>query len=137
MKLPTDFQILNYIYTHYYKAFSAFDHDQPERRTKIYVPVDISAISAHFGVDSDIVFGRLYYHLEERLSYKRSDGSNVHFFMLTDGTDRHCVNFPLLSSVLAGMREERRRNFWAIWLISLPCLCIPFVVHCHSEWRCP
>ena len=116
MKLPTDFQILNYIYSHYYEPFSAFDKDSPERRTKIYIPIDISAISKRFGVDPDIVFGRLYYHLEEKLSYKRSDGSNVHFFILTDGSDRHCVNFPLLASILAGMRQERRRDLWAIWI---------------------
>ena len=114
MKLPTDFQILNYIYAHYYDAFSAFDSDAPERRTKIYIPIDISAIANRLGVDPDIVFGRLYYHLEEKLSYKRSDGSNVHFFMLTDGSDRHCVNFPLLASILAGMRQERRKDLWAI-----------------------
>ena len=45
MKLPTDFQILNYIYADYYDAFSAFDSDAPERRTKIYIPIDISAIA--------------------------------------------------------------------------------------------
>ena len=114
MKLPTDFQILDHIYKHYYGVFMAYDENSPERRTKIYVPIDVFAIAKHFQVDPDIVFGRLYYYLEEKLSYKRSDGSNVHFFMLTDGSIKHCVNFPLLSSILAGMHQERRRDLWAI-----------------------
>lgn len=80
------------------------------------VPVDIGAIAKHFGVDVDIVFGRLYYHLERKFGYAKSDGSKVHFFTLRTGTDVECVNFPLMTSVLAGLHEEHRKHLWAIWI---------------------
>ncbi len=36
------------------------------------------------------------------------------FFTLGIGDDRHCVDLPLLGAVLAGLREERRKDRWAI-----------------------
>jgi hypothetical protein len=116
MKVPTDYAILNAIYDRYYKTFAGFSADAPERAAKIYVPLDIRSIAAGLGVDGDIVFGRLYYHLEQKYGCKNTDGSRVQFFALAIGDDRHCVNFPLLGAVLAGLREERRKDLWAIWL---------------------
>jgi len=116
MKVPTDYEILNTIYERYYKTFAGFSADAPERAAKIYVPLDIKDIAARLGVDGDIVFGRLYYHLEQKFGYKNDDESSVHFFTLGIGDDRHCVNFPLLGAVLAGLREDRRKDLWAIWL---------------------
>ena len=94
MKVPTDYQILNAIYDRYYKTFAGFSVDAPERAAKIYVPIAIRDIAAGLGVDGDIVFGRLYYHLEQKYGYKNDDGSRVNFFALGIGDDRHCVNFP-------------------------------------------
>jgi len=51
----------------------------------------------------------LYYDLENRYGYTKDDGSKVHFFSLGAGEDRHCVNLPLLASVLAGLRYENKR----------------------------
>jgi hypothetical protein len=116
MKVPTDYEVLNAIYERYYKTFAGYSADAPERAAKIYVPIDIRDVAAHLGVDGNIVFGRLYYHLERKFGYKNDDGSSVHFFTLGVGDDRHCVNFPLLGSVLAGLREDRRKDLWAIWL---------------------
>lgn len=116
MRLPTDYAILRAIYARYYKTFAAFQKDMPDRSAKIVVPIDVSAIAAQFRVDPDIVFGRLYYHLEEKYGYSRPNGTRVAFFALAAGEDKHCVNFPLLGSVLAGMHQERRRDLWAIWL---------------------
>lgn len=58
----------------------------------------------------------LYYHLEKKYGYEQADGSKVHFFALAIGSDRHCINFPLLSAVLAGPQEDRTKNMWAIGL---------------------
>lgn len=115
MKVPTDYEILNAIYGRYYKTFAGFSADAPDRAAKIYVPLDIRDIAAGLGVDGDIVFGRLYYHFEQKYGYK-NDGASVHFFTLGIGDDRHCVNFPLLGAILAGLREDRRKDLWAIWL---------------------
>ncbi|MDP2658981.1 MAG: hypothetical protein Q8O78_11280 [Candidatus Deferrimicrobium sp.] len=124
MKVPTDHAILNDIYNHYYKAFAGFsaeasERGSAERGSKIYVPVDIRGISKRLRVDPDIVFGRLYYHMEEKYGYQRPGGEHVHFFAFSVGPDKHCVNFPLLGSVLAGLREEWKKAYWAIGIAFL------------------
>lgn len=116
MRLPTDRNLLEEIYCRYYKEFVQFGERNSTRQTKVMVPIDIRAIAQHFGVDEDIVFGRLYYHLEWKYGYKRDDSSKVAFFTLGGENERHCVNFALLSSVLAGLQEERRKDLWAIGL---------------------
>lgn len=119
MKAPTDHAILNDIYNHYYSAFAEFSSEGKERGTKIYVPVDIRAISKRLRVDPDIVFGRLYYHMEEKYGYQRSGGEHVCFFSPVVGPDKHCVNFPLLGAVLAGLREERWKTRWTLGIAIL------------------
>lgn len=110
MKVPTDLQVLQAIYEEYHHEFSRFSRgSENNRQTKIFVPINCQKIAQSLGVDGDIVFGRLYYHLEQKHGYKRSDGSNVAFFTLQAGSDRHCVNFPLLASVLASLQDEDSR----------------------------
>jgi len=120
-RAPTDHDLLNAIYERYYDEFAAYDEQAATRSSKIYVPIDIDVIAGELKVDSDIVFGRLYYHLENRYGYKDDDGSMVHFFAMRVGGDRHCINFPYLSSVLAGLRDENRKYRLAtgIAIISL------------------
>ena len=108
-RVPTDREILEAIYEQYYETFASFTKENPDRETKILVPVDLEKIAAELGVDKDIVFGRLYYHLDQKHGYKREDGTNVHFFSPLVKNDRHCVNFPLLASVLAGLQAEHMR----------------------------
>ena len=119
MDVPTDHAILNDIYNHYYKTFAGFSDETTERSSKIYVPLDIRSIAKRLRVDPDIVFGRLYYHMEERYGYQRSSGDRVHFFAFSVGPDKHCVNFPLLGSVLAGLREEKWKARWTVGLATL------------------
>ena len=119
MKVPTDHAILNDIYNHYYSTFAGFSSEANERGSKIYVPVDIRGISKRLRVDPDIVFGRLYYHMEKKYGYQRTSGEHVPFFSLVVGPDKHCVNFPLLGSVLAGLREEKWKTRWTLGLAIL------------------
>ena len=116
MKVPTDLEILSKIYDMYYEEFSNFTRGEENgRQTKIYLPINCAAIASELGVDADIVFGRLYYHLNNQYGYRKNDGSNVPFFELMVGSDSKCVNFPLLASVLAGLQDENRKftnNFW-------------------------
>ena len=114
-RLPTDRAILEDIYREYCGEFSAYSEQNPNRGTKIYVPIDIEAISARLGTDGDIVFGRLYYDLDRRHGYTE-DGAKVHLFTLKVGADRHCVNFPFLASVLARLREDHGRYIWSLRL---------------------
>lgn len=115
MKIPTDIKLLKVIHNLYYEDYKDFSKDK--RETKIYVPIDCKLVANKLGVDGDIVFGRLYYHLDKKFGYQVSDNSRVHFFSPMVGKDRHCINFPLLSSVLAGLKE-RKKEFWTSTIIA-------------------
>ena len=113
-RLPTDLQILDAIYDRYYETFAKFPTGS--RSSKIHVPIDILQIAHDLKVDDDIVFGRLYYHLQHKYGYKQDDGSSVSFFALRIGNDVHCVNFPLMASVLADLRDQSWKHKVAIWI---------------------
>lgn len=112
--LPTDLKILNAIYDRYYDTYASFSEKKSNRSSKIYVPIDIEQIAKDLRVDGDIIFGRLYYHLENKYGYKQDDGLQVHFFGMVIGGDRHCVNFPYVASILADLRDENRKHRIAI-----------------------
>jgi len=123
---PTDLEILEEIYKRYYSTFISFSQEKPNRSAKIYVPIDIEAIAKHFSVDPDIVFGRLYYHLEQKYGFANPDGSKVHFFALQAGTDKHSVQFPLLAAVIASLREERNKHLVSTW-VSIAAIIISII----------
>ena len=107
--LPTDIEILNTIYDEYYETFTSFTKGDSSRETKIYIPIDIALIAKKFDIDPDIIFGRLYYHLEKKYGYKKESDSHVHLFSLKTGKDSHCINFPYAASVLADLRAENKK----------------------------
>jgi len=116
--IPTDLRLLDAIYSRYHAEFSAFSDDNKTRGTKMWVPIDIDELAAKFSTDPDMIFGRLYYHL--RGKYRQPTGDEVlEFFQMRVGQDRHCINFPFLASVLADLREERRRFVVATRIAAL------------------
>lgn len=121
MKNPSDGNILDAIYRKYYKDFVSYDESSPPRSSKIYVPVDCSQIAKELGMDSEILFGRLYYHLNKLHGYTQDDGSKVHLFALKTGKDRHTVNFPLLAAVLAEKNVSFNRYIFPL-VLSLAAL---------------
>lgn len=113
--LPTDLEILNVIYNDYYEEFSNYMKEKNNTRSvKIYVPINIDKIAEKLNVDGDIIFGRLYYHLEKKYGYRNEDESNVHFFARVLDGDIHCINFPLMASILADLRDNKKRYYTAI-----------------------
>lgn len=127
---PTDLEMLDAIYDRYFDEFAAYTDENRTRSSKIYVPVDIESLASELGVDSDIVFGRLYYHLEHKYGYDDDRGTHTPFFTLAIGTDHHCINFPYLASVLASLRQEDRkfRIATSIAVISLVISVTSFVL---------
>lgn len=109
MKLPTDLQILELIYKEYYKPFSNFSRTEPDRTTKNYVPIDIDELGKELCVDGDIVFGRLYFYFNKKFSYRQEDDSLVDFFALRIKEDKHCIQFPLMASVLADLKYQNKK----------------------------
>jgi hypothetical protein len=110
MKVPTDLKILEYIYNEYYNDYSTYVRGDNTRSTKIFVPISIPKIAKHFKVDDDIIFGRFYYYLDPKYSFWDLDKTKKAFFHRgTDEKEKHCVNFPLLSSVLAELQYENKK----------------------------
>ncbi len=105
-RTPTDLELLNAIHERYYDDYAGLSE---EERLKIYFPIDCAAIAKRLRVDNNIVFGRLYYHLQHKYGYTQDDGSKVAFFTRKAGEHKDCVNFPLLASVLAALRSENRK----------------------------
>ena len=113
--LPTDLEILNNIYERYYQPYA--DDNRPDR--SLFVQIDIAATAHDLRVDADVVFGRLYYHLDRKFRYRhdhpKPNGSAVVFFATKGeigGKTGDFVNFPYMASVLAELRAENRRTVW-------------------------
>lgn len=126
MKIPSDKKILEFIFKYYSKDFEKYDVDPDIREKKIYVPIDCSLIAEKLKTNGDIVFGRLYYHLEKKYGFKQDDGTRVPFFTLAAGRDVRCVHFPLLVSVLADLQQDSRR-FWSAFIVSFISLIVSVV----------
>ena len=120
---PTDLRVLQRIYTQYYEAFTSFEKSSPSHCTKNYVPIDIDLLSDQIGIDPDILFGRLYYHLDHKYRYVRDDGAEVHFFALRISNDINCVHFPYLASILAELHEQRQK-FSITMAVAVLSLCV-------------
>ena len=129
MNIPTDLKILNAIYNSYYSTFESFDKDKPTRSNKVYVPIDVDKIGKELSVDGDIIFGRLYYHLNNKFAYEDEKGK-VHFFAIKIGSDKHCIQFPYMASILADLRRENRkyRTATTIAVISLMISIVSFTM---------
>lgn len=131
--LPTDLKILSIIYEEYYDTFISFSKNNSDRSAKNFIPVDIKLIAQKLGVDVDIIFGRLYYHLEQKYGYKRpddTDDTKVAFFTLKAGVDKNCINFPYMASVLANLQEKEKKYTAATTLaiLSIIIASLSFVV---------
>ncbi len=108
-RIPTERELLLEIYRVNYDSFKAYSEQNKTRSTKIWVPINLEMLARKFRTDPDIIFGRLYYHLNEKYSHTASDGSKAEFFAIRIGGDNHCVNFPYLSSILGGLQDEQRK----------------------------
>jgi len=106
---PTDRELLKKIYDRYYAEFIAYDEENKNRSSKNYVPIDCEKIAKELKIDMDIVFGRLYYHLNKKYGYTQEDGGKVHLFAMRVGGDIHVVHYPLLSAVLAELEQSSYR----------------------------
>ncbi len=107
--IPTDERLLAELYRRYLRTFSDWSDENRTRAAKIWVPIDIEALAKRFRSDPDLIFGRLYYHMNEKYGSSTGDGDRVNFFNIRLGQDRHCVNFPLLTSVLSDLQDDKKR----------------------------
>jgi hypothetical protein len=123
--IPTDLEILDAIYEQCYERFAAYDKSAPDRKSKIFVPFDLEGIAAQLNVDGDIIYGRLYYHLNEKFGYDNKRGTRVLVYVWI-GDDGHSVNLPLVASILASLRQEKSK-FWIATSIAVVSLIISII----------
>jgi len=114
----TDRKILRAIYARYYDQYAAYNEEDPDRRSsKIWMPIDIDKMGAQLSMEPDILFGRRYYHLNNRHGYAVDDQRPGHenqkmrvdLFAIRIGGDHHCIHFPLLASVLATLEDQNKK----------------------------
>jgi hypothetical protein len=126
---PTDLKILKAIFDLYCKDFGeSINIDSPDNSKKyVYVPIDCWKVAKKLKADPHMVFGRLYYHLDNKHGYKRNNTLVSLFALEIDGA-RHVVNFPLLAAVLADLKEDKCRYNFSVWIsiISLVIAALTF-----------
>ena len=118
-RIPTDLALLKEIYNAHYQSFADYSNEHRTRSSKIWMPVDIDRLAEKFSLDPDIVFGRLYYHLNDKFAHNNADGSKSEFFAIRVGSDHHCVNFPYLASILASLQDEQKKFLIATGIASV------------------
>lgn len=79
-----------------------------------YMPIKIPEVAERLGCSAEMLFGRLYYHLDAKNRYTQDNGTQVHLFSLKVGDQMHCVNFPYLAAVLAEQDAEHKRQLWSL-----------------------
>ena len=108
MKKPslnfTDLRLMKTIQKEYADVYL----NRGDQKERFYIQIECDSIAKKMNVDSELVFQRLYSHLEKKYGYKNDDGSRVHFFGLMVGDKKHCINYPYLCAVLADLKDEKK-----------------------------
>lgn len=117
-RLKTDRQVLRAIYDRYESEYTK----QASGQEKPYIPVNVRALAEDLQCHAGILFGRLHFDYGTRFRVRKPDEPHVTLasvFEVAVGDQRHCVNFPYVAALLAGMDHEHRRNSIAIWVSAV------------------
>ena len=109
VRLPTDRYLLQCIYDMYQADYPGPKAAAGPGANDPYVPINVHAVAAKVGMSPELVFGRLYFHLDQKYRYKHDNGVTVSLFTLKVEEKRHAVQFPYLASILAAQNQEFRR----------------------------
>ena len=119
MKLPTDRYVLQCIYEMYESSYPGPLNDSGRPKNDPYIAIDINSVAAKVDCNPELLFGRLYYHLDAKYRYKNPDGSLVPLFQLQLADKRHAVQFPYLAAILAGLNQDYRRHLVPLCLSAI------------------
>lgn len=114
MSLPTDREILRCIFEMYEPVYPGKELGEVRGKNDPYLPIKVTEVASHLSCSSEMLFGRLYYHLDAKYRYTQDNDAQVHLFSIKVGTEMHCVNFPYLAAVLAEKNEEHKRQLWSL-----------------------
>lgn len=112
--LPTDRNILKCIFEMYEPAYPGKAAEGARGKNDPYMPITVPEVAARLGCSAEMLFGRLYYHLDAKHRYIQDNGAQVHLFSLKVGDQMHCVNFPYLAAVLAERDADHKRQLWSL-----------------------
>jgi hypothetical protein len=112
-RLPTDRELLKCIFRMYEYSYPG-EKQGTKGANDPYVPVDLRAVAAWLDTTPELLFGRLYYHLDAKHRYKQDSGAWVNLFLLNVENKGHSVHFPYLSAILAGHNQDYRKQFWSV-----------------------
>src|ERR1051326_8206959 len=113
-KLPTDRQILRSIFDSYESDYPGLKGANGRGANDPYMPIDLTKIADSLNSTPELVFGRLYYHLDPKYRFTQDDGTKVDLFFLNFQNKGPAVRFPLLASILAGLEEDHRKLVWSM-----------------------
>jgi len=114
MSLPTDREILRCNFEMYAPAYPGKEPGEARGKNDPYMPINVHEVAAHLNCSPEMLFGRLYYHLDAKYRYTQDNDAKVHLFSLKIGSEMHCVNFPYLAAALAERDEEHKRQLWSL-----------------------
>jgi hypothetical protein len=110
-KLPTDHEVLRCVFEMYESSYPGAAPDETRGSNDPYVPIDVRAVAAELGCKPELLFGRLYYHLDPKHRYKQDNGALVSLFHLNVQNKGHSVHFPYLAAILAGLSKSIGNSF--------------------------
>ena len=114
MSLPTDRKILRCIFKMYESFYPGKEPGETRGKNDPYLPIKVHEVATRLGCSPEMLFGRLYYHLDAKYRYTQDNDAQVNLFSLKVGSEMHCVNFPYLAAVLAEKDEEHKRQLWSL-----------------------
>ncbi len=102
---PTDYELLHVIYWKY-RADHTGDAAQ-----KVFLPIDLHDIARDLRTEPNMVFGRLYHHLNPKYVSTAEKGE-LQKALFISNTSGNLINFPLLEALYAGLAQERSQARW-------------------------
>jgi len=112
-QIPLDKDVLRCIYDTYESEYPGPLKNGSRGENDPYLPIDIEFISKKLHCKKELIFGRLYFHLDKKYRYANGERTSVPFFV-SGSNQRFLVNFPYLTSLLAGLEDEGRRILFPI-----------------------
>jgi hypothetical protein len=113
-RLATDREILRLIYETYKDRYPGKKSETGRGENDPYVPIDLVSLAHQLNCNPELLFGRLYYHLDRTHRYRQDNNALVPLFYLKLDERMHVIHFPYLSSILADLEDKHRRERWAL-----------------------
>jgi hypothetical protein len=121
-KLPTDREVLKCMYETYESFYPGVQLWCGSWRIDPYIAIVVPTVAEKLKCNADLLFGRLYYHLDFKHRYKQDNGALVPLFYLKVGEKAPHCSLSLSSSHPCQSRARVPQTALVSW-------------HCHCGAR--